>query len=229
MPRLARIVVPGMPHHVTQRGNRQSDVFFSPRDREFYLYLLDSASKKYGLDIWAYCLMTNHVHLIAIPLTPDALAETLRDAHSAYALQFNKSRSFSGHLWQGRFYSCVLDEPHTLAAVRYVERNPVRAGIAGRAEDYRWSSAGLHCSIRDDRLIAAEFPYAGYISDWSEWLTEEKEESTREIRHRTHTGRPCGSDEFLEKLQYMLGRDVRPHPRGPRPRAVSVNYLGTDY
>jgi len=139
--------VPGYPHHVTQRGNRRADVFETEDDRHAYLRFLKKYGQRHGLDIWAYCLMTNHIHLVAVPEREESLARALRDAHTVYAMRVNTRTQQSGHVWQGRFYSCVLDEWHLWAAVRYVERNPVRAGMVDRAEDHPWSSARAHCGL----------------------------------------------------------------------------------
>ena len=141
MPRRSRIVVPGCAHHVTQRGNHRADVFRDDADRFHYIRLLHEHATAHDVWLWTYTLMTNHIHLIVVPQSATALSEAFRNAHSIYGRWFNKKYGLSGHLWQGRFYSCVLSESHLWAAVRYVERNPVRAGIVDRAEDYRWSSA----------------------------------------------------------------------------------------
>lgn len=134
MSRIARIVVPGFAHHVTQRGNRRADVFETDDDRHAYLRFLKQYADKHGLAVWAFCLMTNHVHLVVVPEREDSLAKALRDAHTVYAMRFNTRTRLSGHVWQGRFYSCPMDESHLWAAVRYVERNPVRAGtVPGHA------------------------------------------------------------------------------------------------
>ncbi len=145
MSRVARIVVPGFPHHVTQRGNRRADVFEVDADYEAYLRFLKEYADRRGLAIWAYCLMTNHVHLVVVPEREESLGQALRDTHTVYAMHFNGRTDLSGHVWQGRFFSSPLDETYLWAAVRYVERNPVRAGMVERAEAYRWSSAQAHC------------------------------------------------------------------------------------
>ncbi|MCK5863023.1 MAG: transposase, partial [Candidatus Hydrogenedentes bacterium] len=147
MSRVARIVVPGFAHHITQRGNREMDVFEKSDDHLVYLRFLKRYAEKYGLSIYAYCLMANHVHLVAVPGDERALGKALRDAHTVYAMHFNTRTAISGHVWQGRFSSCPLDEQHLWAAVRHVERNPVAAGIVERAEQYRWSSAAAHCGL----------------------------------------------------------------------------------
>ena len=214
--RLARIVAPGFPHHITQRGNRHADVFFEPSDRQMYLSLLRRYSGKHGLSIWAYCLMTNHVHVVAVPQAADSLARTLRDAHQAYAVYQNRRQDQNGHLWQGRFFSCVLDDLHQWAAVRYVEQNPVRAGLVERCEDYEWSSAAAHCGLRADPLLARDFPPPGLIDDWAGWLAVMKADEAKALRRQTKTGRPCGPSTFVERLENLLGRALRPGKRGRR-------------
>ena len=217
MPRIARVVVAGCPHHVTQRGNRRADVFGGADDRRRYLSLLSKYAGAYGLDVWAYCLMTNHVHFVAVPKPADALGRTFRDTHQAYASWLNRKTGESGHLWQGRFHSTVLDDPYLWAAVRYVERNPVRAGMVSRAEHWPWSSAAAHCGLRGDALLSKiQMPWP--VPDWSGYLRDESEEDVAAIRGRTRTGRPCGSDSFVKQLEPLLGRILRPRKRGPKPK-----------
>ncbi len=222
MSRVARIVVPGFPHHVTQRGNRRCDVFETDADHEAYLRFLKKYADKRGLSIWAYCLMTNHIHLVAVPQREASLGQALRDAHTVYAMYFNSRTQLSGHVWQGRFFSCPLDETHLWAAVRYVERNPVRAGMVERAEEYPWSSAAGHCGMKHDAVLSRDFPPAGVIDDWADWLYEETDDEDKayeRIRQQTHTGRPCGSSRFLDQLEHLLKRTMRPK-KGGRPRKV---------
>ncbi len=189
MPRVARIVIPGMAHHVTQRGNRRADVFFADGDRKRYLFLLGHYAARHSMTIWAYCLMSNHVHCIAVPAGADSLACALRDTHQNYAAWLNQRLAESGHLWQGRYYSCALDDAHLWAAVRYVERNPVRLGLVDRAEDWPWSSAACHCGMRRDGLlspIAMPWP----VADWTEYLRDEDEAAVAAIREHTASGQP---------------------------------------
>ena len=223
MARLARIVVPGFAHHVTQRGNRRSEVFTDDLDRRKYLAAFGEYKQKHGLEVWSYCLMSNHVHWIVVPKVETALSRSFRDAHTAYTVHFNQRQKLSGHLWQGRFFSCVLDTSHIWAAVRYVERNPVRAGIVKKAEDYPWSSAAAHCGKRIDPLLSVDFPPTGVIPDWSEWLKTEESHSSDEIRQRTHTGRPCGSVSFFEQLEGLLNRVVRPQKAGRKKKVRDGN------
>ena len=217
MPRIARVVVPGVPHHVTQRGNRRADVFFDDEDRRRYLFLLGQYAERHGLAIWAYCLMSNHVHVVAVPSGDASLGRAFRDAHQAYAAWMNRKMRVSGHLWQGRYFSCVLDDPHTWSCVRYVERNPVRAGLVARAEDWAWSSAAAHCGRRADPLLwPVEMPWP--VPDWSAYLADEEDADVPTIRRQTTTGRPCGSEAFIARLESALSRRLRPKKRGPRPK-----------
>jgi len=218
MARLKRIVVPGLPHHITQRGVRRSDIFLDPEDREVYGRLLVASCQQYSMSIQAYRWMTNHVHLVASPTYETSLAFVMRDTSGLYAVYFNSKYGFSGHLWQARFYSCLLDEEHFWSAIRYVERNPVRARMVGQAEDYRWSSARAHCFSEADPLLAP-LQAAPVLSDWREWLADEEEAVLLNlIRRHTGTGRPLGSQSFLEDLEGRLGRALIPRRPGRKPR-----------
>ena len=218
MARRARVVIPGIPHHITQRGIRRSPVFHDDEDRRRYGALLLTEAERFGVSILAYCWMTNHVHIVAIPKHNNSLALVLGRAHSSYSLEFNQKHGFSGHLWQERFYSCPLDDGHMIAAIRYVERNPVRAGMKGRAEDYVWSSARAHCGLARDPLLTAH-PLLERINDWSDWLAEPGDSTTESlIRNVTRTGRPCGTDSFVKDLERQLGQVLGPKRRGPKPK-----------
>jgi putative transposase len=159
---------------------------------------------------------------VGAPETEVALARTLRDTHSAYASYSNRRDGTSGHLWQGRFFSTVLDEPHLWAAVRYVERNPVRAGLVPQAVDYAWSSAAAHARGVADRVLSSKFRPAGAVSDWDAWLQAEDESTSTYLRRQTHVGRPAGSESFLDGLEQLLGRQLRPLPRGRRPKRAET-------
>ncbi len=220
MARLPRIVVPGMPHHVVQRGNRRLDVFFHDADRAFYLTLLRKACKRHRVTIWAYCLMRNHVHLIAVPQQEDSLAQCFSDAHVRYTRRINKREGWAGHLWQGRFGSSVLDEHYLLAAVRYVERNPVRAGIVHFPWQYRWSSAGWHVGeVNTDPLVSDDEILRGLVGDWRTYL--EDDEDTHDIKHieqEIHVSRPLGTQEFVQQLEHRLQRRVMRRTSGRPPK-----------
>jgi len=207
VPRIARIVFAGVPHHVTQRGNRRADVFWTDQDRRRYLVLLEEYAARHALEIWAYCLMTNHVHFVAVPRGIDSLARTFKPVDMRYSQYVNRTQHLTGHLWQGRPFSCPLDDAHLWAAVRYVERNPVRAGLEARAEDYPWSSAAAHCGRRTDGLICGSLEKRGVIEDWRGWLAEaEDEKMVGLLRRRTRTGRPAGDAAFVARLEALAGR-----------------------
>jgi len=227
MPRMARVVCPGFPHHITQRGVRRFNVFLDDADHRLYCELLDYYSRLHGLDIATYCIMTNHVHIIGIPEHKNSIAKALGDCHGTYATEFNKKYRNSGHVWQLRPYSCVLDQEHAWAAVRYVERNPLRAGMVARAEDYPWSSARAHCGLAADPLVSTGWPGVSSISNWSAWLAATPDVALEHrIRARTYTGRPCGSEEFLREIEALPGRRLAPGKPGPKPkRQVESQHL----
>ena len=219
MARLARAVIPGIPYHITHRGIRGCNVFLDNRDREFYLHRLKEAIAHFSVRLYSYSLMTNHVHLIAQPERANSLAKAIHDVQGAYAQRFNSKHGLNGPLWHGRFYSCALDERHMWAAVRYVERNPVRAGLVSRAEDYPWSSAAAHCNLRTDDILDWRWLSESGIKDWSAWLSIEDVDATQRIRERTLSGRPCGTDGFVQLIETRLGRRLSPLKRGPKPKA----------
>ena len=217
MARLARIVVPGHPHHVTQRGNRRQQTFFCDDDYRAYKTLLAEWCARAGVEVWAYCLMPNHVHLIVKPLAAEALGAAIGEAHRRYTRRINSTHDWCGHLWQGRFASVVLDGPHLLAAVRYVERNPVRAGLCAQAGEYAWSSAAAHVRGQDDDLIKVA-PLQGLVPDWRAYLAEDASEAQiAELRRHERTGRPLGSSGFVAALESMLSRTLARQKPGPKP------------
>ena len=226
MARLARVIVPGMPHHVIQRGNRRQDVFFCDEDRVAYLTLLRRACQRHGVNVWAYCLMRNHVHVIAVPEREDSLARGFSDAHVRYTRRVNFREGWRGHLWQGRFgSSVVLDDRYLLTAVRYVERNPVRAGIVGQAWEYRWSSARWHVGlVAVDPLVSGEEPLRGMIQDWRGYVvTEEASSALATLRRETPVSRPLGDESLIQVLEHRLRRPVMRRRPGPKQqRSVAV-------
>jgi len=153
MPRQARIVAPGCPHHVTQRGNRRGPIFFEPGDQTVYRQLLAKETRRRGVEVWAYCLMPNHVHLILTPSDEIGLALAVGEAHRRYTGFVNARSGWTGHLFQSRFASVAMDEAHLIAAARYVSLNPVRARLAARAQDWPWSSVRAHLAGADDALV----------------------------------------------------------------------------
>lgn len=220
MARIARAVVPNLPHHVTQRGNRRQPTFFCDDDYRLYLDVMSESCRKSGVDVWAYCLMPNHAHLVAVPRTPDALRRAIGEAHRRYTAEVNRREGWSGYLWQGRFASFPMDERYTLAAARYVELNPVRAGLVSHADEYRWSSARAHLLGRDDRLVSVA-PLLARMPEWSTFVgTAPRPELDDELRRHSNTGRPLGTDEFVGKVERLLGRVLKPGTGG-RPRTLS--------
>jgi putative transposase len=216
MARLARLVIPGLPHHVTQRGNRGQPTFFNDGDYAAYVELMAEWCRKEGVEIWSYCLMPNHVHLIAVPQAKDGLRRAIGEAHRRYTRRINFREQWRGYLWQGRFASFVMDEPCLLAAARYVELNPVRAKLVDRARDWPWSSAKAHLSGRDDPLAKVS-PLLAMVSDWRAFLRSAMpEEALRDLREHGRTGRPLGSVAFLDRLERLVGRVLRPRKPGPK-------------
>lgn len=224
MARLPRVVVINVPHHVTQRGNARQAILSSDADRLTYLGLLYEYSQLYALSLLGYCLMSNHVHLIAVPHAREALAQSLKQAHGRYATYWNALHSSTGHVWQGRFYSCPLDESHLWLALRYVERNPVRAGIVGSAEQWRWSSAAAHCgTVAPHPMLEMEgWRKRWTVAEWRGFLADaESAADVGELRQSTHTGRPLGSPEFLAELEALTSRSLAPHKGGRSKKSAA--------
>lgn len=219
MPRMARLVVPGFPHHITQRGSRRQRTFFDDTDYLAYLDLIIETKVAAGVTIWAYCLMPNHVHLVAVPEREDSLATLLRVVHHRHARRVNAANGWRGHLWQERFHSFVMDESHSLAAVRYVELNPVRAGLCTKAEDWRWSSVRAHLRGESDALVDVR-PILELVSDWPAYLALSDQPDTIATLHaHSNTGRPAGSAAFVAELERVTGRTLRKRKTGPRPKS----------
>jgi putative transposase len=199
MPRAARIVIPDVPHHIIQRGNRRQEVFFSDDDMRFYLKLLSKWSQIAQLTIWAYCLMKNHFHCVAVPRLETSLRACFAEVNKRYAQVINKRQGWKGHLWQARFISYPMDEPYRYRGVRYVELNPVRAGIVRDPSFYPWSSARAHIFGENDPLLAPNpFLYSG--EEWSRYLAEGLTESESDLfKEHARGQRPLGGEDFLKK------------------------------
>jgi len=219
MARLARIVVPGLPHHVTQRGNRRETVFFCDADYQAYLDLLKTALTKSGSEVWAWCLMPTHVHLIVVPRDKDGLRRSVADAHRRYSGRINARNTWTGHLWQGRFGSVVMDETHLVNAIAYISLNPVRAGLVERATDWPWSSVHAHLAGTDDAVTTVG-PVLSRTGDFSAFLAEDRDDGVYDpLRKAEAVGRPIGSVDFIAGLEKRLKRRLLPQKRGPKPRA----------
>lgn len=215
---MSRAIAVGYPHHVTQRGNDRRTVFTEADDYLRYRDWLSLYAVKFGLDVWAWCLMPNHVHIIGVPTNEDALSRTFNTVHMRYAQYHNSKKSASGHLWQGRYFSCVLDEAHAYAAVRYVEMNPVRGGLADTAQDYPWSSARSHVSGAADPVLSGNCFLTETVQNWGKYLSEALDPAVRDnIIRATAQGRPCGGEAFIKKMETLLSRSFIPLPSG-RPR-----------
>lgn len=210
MPRQARIVIPNIPHHVTQRGNYGQDVFEEEGDYGLYCTWMDQYAEKYGLDILAYCLMKNHVHFIVVPHQEESLARVFNTLHMRYAQHVHRRNGACGHLWQGRFYSCFMDTGHLYHAIRYVERNPVRVDIVEKAWDYRWSSARAHVGQTGGSwpLAVNTRKFAMDNKQWKEYLQAEDEPVEEELRLKTQRGLVLGSSKFIKRLEQKLERSL---------------------
>ena len=222
MARMARVVVPGYPHHVTQRGNRRQKTFFCDDDYRYYIELISTYSKQNGTEIWAYCLMPNHVHLVLVPQEEDGLRATLGEAHRRYTRHVNFRKGWRGHLWQERFHSFVMDETYLLATVRYVERNPVVAKLCRQPCEWPWSSAAAHVLGEDDKLIKVK-PMLDLVNNWLAYLSDANEplEAHENIKRHTRTGRPLGTDAFVTKMEMISGRSLAPKQPGRKPSSDS--------
>jgi putative transposase len=217
MARIARIIVPDIPHHITQRGNRRQQTFFGDDDYREYIALMAQWCGKYQVDIWSWCLMPNHVHLIAVPKSEEGLARAIGEAHRRYTRMINERGGWKGHLWQERFASYPMDEKHLLAAARYIEMNPVAAGLVENPGDYPWSSAQAHLSGERDGLTTIK-PLLSRVPEWSDFLTLATEEELDILKKHEKTGRPLGKDTFVATLEKRLKRVLRPQKRGPKSK-----------
>ena len=218
---MARVVAPGAPHHVTQRGNRRQKVFFHDSDYDTYRALLAEGCRKADVSVWAYCLMPNHVHLILLPSDPQGLRAALAEAHRRYTREVNFREGWRGYLWQGRFASFPMDDDYLLACARYVELNPVRAGLVKAARDWRWSSARAHLAGRDDGLVTTA-ALLDRVGDWKAFLREGLDPAARDaIRASERTGRPLGAQAFIRKLEKRLHRTLARRKPGPKPSSTT--------
>ena len=227
MARLARVVIPGVAHHVTQRGNRRLPVFFADDDRRFYLDLLRQHCAAARVRCLAWCLMDNHVHLILVPEDADGLRAALGEAHRRYTRAINFREGWRGFLFQGRFASYPMDDAHLMRAVRYVELNPVAAGMVAAPQDWAWSSARSHLAgrrVAGDPLtdVAA---LAAHVANWRALLRHGVEAAGVDaageavlaaIEARLRTGRPLGSEPWIARQEAAMARQLTPQRRGPK-------------
>jgi putative transposase len=220
MARLARVIVPGHPHHVTQRGNGRARTFFSDADYALYRDLLAEHCRAANVAVWAWCLMPNHVHLILVPRDADGLRRALAPLHRRYAGIIHARRRRTGHFWQGRFGCVAMDEAHLAAALRYVSLNPVRARLVERAQDWRWSSARAHLRGKDDGLTALA-PIRERFPRFADLLDDEPAANLFDrLRMAESIGRPLGDDRFVARIERLTRRRLRAGKRGPKPKAA---------
>jgi len=208
MARLARIVLPNIPHHVTQRGVRSINIFSNDKDRLDYLKLLKEQSEIAGLAYLSYCLMDNHVHFIVIPTEKDSLRRGIGESNRLYTIRLNKRENTAGYLFQGRFFSSPLDQQHLLNTIRYIERNPVRAGICANPEDYFWSSARYHVGLEKNDILVESGDWFGIHTEWKEFISGPCTDITQ-IEKCLTTGRPMGDDKFVKYAEKVTGRELR--------------------
>ncbi len=218
MARLARVVLPGVVHHITQRGVRSMDIFFDDEDRKGYLSFLKGQGDRTGLEFIGYCLMTNHIHLLVIPSDDESLRKGIGETHRLYTRHINFKTRTRGHLFQGRFFSCPLDTSHFLSAARYIERNPVRAKICKQASEFQWSSACYHLGLsKTDPLIKKKYKGIGKPQEWAIWL-ESDPPDLKELRYYFRVGRPLGGGSFIKQAELTTGRSLFPKKPG-RPKS----------
>ena len=222
MARLARVVVPGLPHHITQRGNGRQRTFFGEEDYAFYRDCLAVSCRAASVEVWAWCLMPTHVHLILVPADADGLRRALAPAHRRYAGHVHARRKRTGHFWQGRYGAVAMDEDYLAAAVRYVVLNPVRARLVKAAPDWAWSSTRAHLSGMEDGITTLE-PLRQRFPDFADLLGRGREANLFDrIRKAESVGRPLGSETFLRRIEAETGRSVAPGKRGPKARNGDV-------
>jgi putative transposase len=222
--RLPRVIAVDGPHHVTQRGNGRRFILHSDTDRSVYLDLLKQSLTLHAVAMIGYCLMSNHVHLVLVPSRAESLGLALKHAHGRYASYWNAIHHSSGHVWQGRYYSCPLDENHLWEALRYTELNPVRASLVAESASWVWSSAAAHCAaVSDSECLAMELWQSQWnAASWRAFLeVKENGSELAAIRLSTHTGRPLGTAEFVHALERSTQRPLAPQKRGRRPQAIA--------
>lgn len=225
MARIARVVLPGYPHHVTQRGNRRQRVFFDGEDYECYLELIAAGCRDSQTKCLAYCLMPNHVHLVLTPDSEGGLRSALAEAHRHYTRRVNFRNGWRGHLWQERFHSFPMNGTHLAAAVRYVELNPVRANLVPRAKDWTWSSTNAHLTGTGDALVSVE-PMLEMFPDWEGYLGEQDQRQAERFRVHTRTGRPLGDPKFIQVAESLTGRVLAPQKPGRKPVNIDTGVKG---
>jgi putative transposase len=223
MTRLARSTIIGYPHLVCQEGNYGQTVFDDHGDFQRYLAWLAEYFGRYSIGIWAYCLMRNHVDFICVPRSEEALARGFNTLHMRYAQYFHAKKGITGHLWRGRFLSCMLDSQSVFEEVRYIENGPVRTGFVAQAEEYRWSSARRHVLGEADPIMGDSCFLENEIQEWRAYLASPGEDAVlARTRKCLKTGRPAGGTDWIRGLEVILDRRLEALPRG-RPRKVKLD------
>lgn len=220
MPRIARIIGIGYHHHVVQRGNNREKVFLDREDYKKYLSLLKKYSTEKEVVILAYCLMPNHVHLLAKPSGEEHLSKMMQGITLCYTQYFNRKNKRTGRLWECRYYSTLIDKERYLWAVsRYIEKNPVRANLVKRAEYYFYSSAKTHILGENNALLREPLFDKDELYSYKSYMeTGEDEEAIKDIiRKQTRLGKPLGDERFLQTLSEKLGRNLVFRTKG-RPK-----------
>ena len=225
MPRTSRIVIPGVPHHVVQRGNRRQPIFFSVADRDRYVDWLAEGCRRFATTCLGWCLMNNHVHLILVPSTADGLRGPIASAATRLSQRINLSQQTSGHLFQGRYASYAMDEAHLMIALRYIENNPVKAGLVDAAERWAWSSAAAHVARRPDRLVSGR-EFAEAVPNWRAMLArglEAAEDEDLVVETALLSGRPRAGPAWLAAHASHIGDRATPGRRGRPPQTKQAN------
>lgn len=225
MARMARFVLGGYVHHVVQRSCLKKPIFTADQDFEKYIGLLAKHAKLERVDIWAYCILPGSIHLLVVPPNARALSNMIRDIHATYSGYYNALYDHSGTIWRGRFQSCVLDDPLVEFAARIVEYLPCRQRLAGRAEDYRWSSAAAHTTEKEHPFLTAHFPSPEMRSQWSAFLHTNPQADLLEdeLQMRTRTGRPFGRAAFFQELEQKYNRSLAPKKRGRKAKSQKID------
>jgi len=224
MSRLPRLVIPETPHHITQRGVRKLPIFYDDHDRRLYLKIMRESGEKYGVKFCCWCLMNNHVHIVAIPEEEGSLAKTIGNAHHHYTVYFNEKQNITGHLFSERFFSTPMDDIHSFAVVSYIHNNPVRAGIAATPDDYKWSSASFFLGENHNDLLVNSSILKDMSGDWSSEFMKPSIESTLDlIRKSTSTGKPCGDESFVSRIEELTGIKFSKKKAG-RPKLTDISH-----
>ncbi|HEY6008545.1 MAG TPA: transposase [Geobacteraceae bacterium] len=218
MSRISRIVIPHYPHHITQRGVRFEPLFHDDGDRHAYLELIAEETARFGVEVLAWCLLSDHVHFVAVPQEEHSLARAFGEGHRRYTRRKNAMDGANGYLFRGRFASSVLDALHLGAAVRYVESHPIRSRTES-PDDYPWSSARFHAGKTATDPLVKDRTLRGLIDRWEDFVSVNDEEAISRLRQATRTGRPTGDEQFVAKIASLTGRNLsRGLPGRPRKK-----------